>query len=641
MFLLFGFKAAHAQEAAVDSLRQLYERAQTDEERIIYLSKIGFYTIGTNPDSALQITQKAFDLAKKMSYQEGLASCYNTLGWAFFHKGQNEKAIEYIQSAIIMYEQMKNEEALFSSFFNLSSIFIRQGNYAEALKYSLKCLPLIDKYPDHAQTTGIYKNMGIIYREMADYDKAITYFNKAIDINLKNHNHHLAADIKVSLGILYNQLGKSQHALHEYEESYNLFKKEKSHYGMSIVRENEGELYLKQKKYKKALACFEEAQSGYEALGNKPDIAFISMNIAKVYAAQQDFPTAIRNLENGLAVAQETGAKNYEMDIYSQLSQTYEKTGDFALALHHYKAAQQLKDSLQSEAQVNQLNRVRTEFESEQKDQKIALLNAEQSLQREVNKRRLLFAAVGLLVVGSLAVAWFIRSKFLKKENIIAHQERQLAKRQQQETEQKLLRSQMNPHFIFNCLNTIDSFVLQNKKMEASRLIQRFSKLSRQVLEFTAQSDISVNEDMEMIRVYLQIEQTRSSGNFDFSIDIEDAVKECRLAPMIIQPFVENAVVHGIKNRVGSGGLISITAMQDHERIKFSVYDNGVGRRMAQLIKNEQKKSHNSKAMDITAARLAALHRGAVIDDYVKYTDFEGEKSGTKVEIWVPKVLPT
>lgn len=206
--------------------------------------------------------------------------------------------------------------------------------------------------------------------------------------------------------------------------------------------------------------------------------------------------------------------------------------------------------------------------------------------------------------------------------------------------EQKLLRSQMNPHFIFNCLNTIDSFVLQNKKTEASRLIQRFSKLSRQVLEFTALTDIAVKEEMDLIRVYLQIEQTRYNGHFEFKIDIDPSIITCRMPPMLIQPFVENAVIHGIKNRVGGGGLIEITAVAVGGQVKFTVFDNGIGRKMAQLIKNEQQKPHNSRAMKITASRLADLNPGLNPDQYLRYTDLAGDQSGTIVEIWIPKTLP-
>lgn len=638
--LLSGLRAQSSQLTTIDSLKQLYEQSNKEEDRIIYLSKIAFYNISTNPDSALLMVEKSLESAKRIDYQDGIASCYNTMGWAFFQKGQNEKAVNYIQSAIEIYQKNKNNENLFSSYFNLSSIFIRQENYAEALKYLLRTLSLLEIYPNHTQSVGVYRNLGIVYREMKDYDKAIEYFNKAIDVNLKNNNKHLAADIKISLGILYNQINKNKLAIKEYEECYELYQQEKSLYGMSIVRENEGELYLKLKKYPKALICFEEAKSGYEQLGNKADLAYISMSIARLYTAMRDFPQAIKSLERGLVFSQEVSAKNYEMDIYGQFSETFEEEGNYASALKYNKIYQALKDSLQSEAEVNQLNRVRVEFETQQKDKEITLLNTEKALQNEKSNRRLGIMIATLLGAISLAVALYIRSKLLENENLLALKENELTQQKQQQTEQKLLRSQMNPHFIFNCLNTIDSFVLQNRKQDASRLIQRFSKLSRQILEFTSQSEILVEEAMGMIKVYLQIEQTRYSGNFDFSITINEQVEKCLIAPMIIQPFIENAIIHGIKNLEDGRGFISVQVEPDGDFIRFTVCDNGVGRLQSQLIKKEQTKSHNSKAMEITTARLAAIHKSANVDDYIKYTDFEGEISGTKVEIWLPKILP-
>lgn len=641
LLLLLGVSKTFAQSRTIDSLEQLYKMSDHEEDKIIYLSKIAFYTAGSDLDDALSKAEQALARSQEIDFQEGIASSYNTIGWVYFKSGQTEKGIRHIQTAINIYQKLNSDEDVLSGYLNLSSIFIRDRNYAEALQYLLQALPLLDSYPDYPQITGIYGNLGIVYRELKDYDKSIEYFNRAIAVNLKNNHHVLAADIKVSLGILYKQIGNITLALQEYREAYNLYHGENHQYGMGIVRENQGELYLDMGEYDKALQSFEEAKSTYEAIGDKSDLAYISMDLAKAQSHLNNFQAAIENLELSLNLAQESGVINYEMDIYEQLSETYEMQNNYGAALESYKRFQNLKDSIKSEAQVNQLNRIRTEFETAQKDKEISLLNTEKLLQKEKNRRRFWLAVSAILAAVSIAIALFIRSKYLEKKNLLSIQEKQLAQKQQEEAEQKLLRSQMNPHFIFNALNTIDSFVLQNRKLEASKLIQRFSKLSRKVLESTAQSDISIEEDLDIIQVYLQIEQTRYSGAFDFTIDIDEEIKNCRVAPMIIQPFVENAILHGIKNRKSDGGLISISVQQDSDKIHYLIQDNGVGRKKAEEIKKMRHKSHTSKAMEITAARLAVMNKGEAVDKYIRYTDLEGEFTGTKVEIWIPKVTPT
>ena len=636
--LIFGFicllthTSVLAQGSTLDSIKSLYNKSTDEKDKTILLSKIGFYTITSNPDSALILANKALKQSQILKFEDGEASSLNTIGWVHFQKGEYNKAIDFIQKSLNIYLKNGNENGVFTSYFNISSIYIKQGAYPEALKYLLKTLPLIEKFPTHEQVTGIYKNLGIVYREMDDYEKAIDYFNRAIQINVKNNNLHLAADIKTSLGILYSQMGRPADALREYESAYRIYKKENNLQSQSLIRENEGDLYYNLEDYTKALDLFLEAKKGYERLGSLPDLAYISMEIAKVQTAQKKYDLAIQTLKEGLEFSSQTNAKNYELNLHQQLAETYEAAQYFDLALKSYKDYQILKDSIQSDNQVSQLSRLRTEFETEQKDQQIRLLNTEKSLQKAESFRRLLIAVAFALLVILLAGFIYVRTKLFKKEKL-------LAEHKQQETEQKLLRSQMNPHFIFNCFNTIDSYVLQNRKLEASRLIQRFSKLTRLVLEQSAQEEITVKESMDMLRTYLQIEQTRNNNKFGFDIEVDESTASYRVAPMLIQPFVENSIIHGIKNKDDENGFISVKIKEDIENLIFEVEDNGVGRKRATAIKKETNKTHHSMAMDITLSRLSLLNKGKDIEDYIKFTDIEGENTGTRIEVSIPKKL--
>ncbi len=235
--------------------------------------------------------------------------------------------------------------------------------------------------------------------------------------------------------------------------------------------------------------------------------------------------------------------------------------------------------------------------------------------------------AAALLVLLTAAI---IRLRFnaIRQKAAIRHQ--------MLEAEVKALRAQMNPHFIFNCMNTLDSFILQNKQMEASRLVQRFSKLTRRVLEHTKQAYIPLSEEMETLRIYLDIERLRQSNGFEYDMAIAPETAQLLLPPMLVQPFVENAVVHGMRNRKEPGGIIRIISTLEGSQVKITIEDNGVGRAKAMDIKATQPTAHQSISMELTLSRLEALHGHKNHRSYLVFTDRTEPETGTIVDIVIP-----
>jgi sugar lactone lactonase YvrE len=217
----------------------------------------------------------------------------------------------------------------------------------------------------------------------------------------------------------------------------------------------------------------------------------------------------------------------------------------------------------------------------------------------------------------------FLREKRLKAE---AEFEQKI-----KETELKVLRLQMNPHFIFNALNSIRLYVLQNKPLDASIFLADFAHLMRKILEYSTQEAISLDKEEELLRGYLEMEQLRF--DFEFSIQISDELDmdEAEVPPMILQPFVENAVLHGIRSKKSGGGLIQIRFDKDGDFILCSVEDNGIG--IENAVK-KRPKTHQSKSVEITQDRLDIL---AQLSGKPTALIFENVKTGgTKVTIRLP-----
>jgi ligand-binding sensor domain-containing protein len=177
------------------------------------------------------------------------------------------------------------------------------------------------------------------------------------------------------------------------------------------------------------------------------------------------------------------------------------------------------------------------------------------------------------------------------------------------------LRAQMNPHFIFNCMNTVEGFILENKKWEASAFLQKFSKLIRLVLENAQYRVIPIEQDMEALRMYIDLEKVRSGDNFDVAIKVDDSLLDFLIPPMLLQPYVENAIMHGLRHRDTKGGHLTISITQkDARHVECLVEDNGIGRANAtSLNARAGNLSKTSLGLKITEERLSIFSPGAVL----------------------------
>jgi sensor histidine kinase YesM len=208
--------------------------------------------------------------------------------------------------------------------------------------------------------------------------------------------------------------------------------------------------------------------------------------------------------------------------------------------------------------------------------------------------------------------------------------------RQFSESELKALRSQMNPHFVFNILNTIESFALENNKEAVSSMIQKFSRLTRLVLENSMNQLVLFENDWKSLQLYIELEQMRYANKFQVKYDVHEQILEQNyfIPPMIIQPFVENAINHGLRNKADRCGLLNLSAILENGYILVQVQDNGIGRAKAAELKVNNPIYKNSLGIRLTQDRIAMFNnlnheRKASVQIFDMY-------EGTRVEIWLP-----
>ena len=272
---------------------------------------------------------------------------------------------------------------------------------------------------------------------------------------------------------------------------------------------------------------------------------------------------------------------------------------------------------------AEQQNRITT-LESDR-----ALSKSKYELTQERNKRQqlIIYSLLGGLLL--LLITGFLMYKYIKQQrlanNLLAL---------------KSLRSQMNPHFIFNALNSVNSFIATNDERTANKYLSDFSQLMRAVLENSEEDFIALKKEIELLQLYTKLEHFRFQDKFDYSIDVDDTINvdEFQIPPMLLQPYIENAVWHGLRYKKEKGHLNIAIKPKSKDEITITISDDGIGRTRSKQMKTENRKKQNSKGMNNIKKRVAILNE--MYKDKVDVTieDFQQtEDVGTKVVVTLKK----
>lgn len=241
------------------------------------------------------------------------------------------------------------------------------------------------------------------------------------------------------------------------------------------------------------------------------------------------------------------------------------------------------------------------------------------------------------------AVLYWYGQRNLESQKVLREKEAQEFKTRQQlhELEGMALRAQMNPHFIFNSLNSVQFFIVDKDMATANRYLGRFGHLIRQTLDNSGHSMISLEQEKQYLDTYLELEKMRRPDAFDYEIKVDEEldISDLFLPPMLLQPYVENAVKHGVSHKTDEKGKIDITMEQQNGSLICTVADNGLGRAATKALKANNPAGHQSKGMGITEERIAVLNKNQGAGITYEISDIlngNGQVKGTKIEIVFP-----
>ena len=363
-------------------------------------------------------------------------------------------------------------------------------------------------------------------------------------------------------------------------------------------------------------------------------------NELQIYLAQvQYFPSTpaaekIILLNNALAIARKTGYLEGILNTAQQLSSVYDGLKKKDSSLFFYRIYRSAADSLFSENNKRNVIIKESEWMIKRKEIENSHLTELAQLQHnDLTIKNSLLLAVLISLLLAIFIAFFIyKTTDAKKNRSEASLKQKIA-----EVQMQVLRAQMNPHFIFNSLNSIENFMMQNEKWLASDYLNKFTRLIRTILDSSLNELIPVVKDMEALQLYIDLQQLRFNNKFTYHTFIDPQIisGDYKVPSLIIQPFVENAIEHGIAHSEKSDCTISVSATLNNGHLLYTIEDNGIGRQQAACYNKQNKRHHKSVGLTITEDRVH-IFNGTVGGKDIFITDLYGpgnEPAGTSVKV--------
>lgn len=614
---------------------QLYKTINAKRDFAECYKEMGifFYKNG-NQKEAIKYYEKSLKINEELDDKEEMFINLNNIGWSYLQIGYYPKAIAAYKKALEINEETKNKTLLTYCLSDLGAIYTYQGNYPLALEYFNKALVIGKESGDSISMGNTLGNMGPVYNHLENYDKAIECYKESI-VLLENTNKEAVASNLNNLGLTYKDQKKYDLAYEHYVGAQKAYNEINNKTNEGLCLNNIGDLYLEQKKYKAAYQYFEQAKKINLEIKNQRGLCVSYLGIARVLNNQKKYDKALDNALKSKLIADELEILLSQRDVNELLSKVYKNTNKYKKAFASHQEFKILNDTLFSKENIEKIARLENEYKYQQaldsaniRELELTKTVETTSQNLEKSQRNYLLAIIGFLLISMLLGFIIFYQKFKniksKNQNIV--------------TEQKLLRSQMTPHFIFNSLSVLQGMILNKEYKKSISYLSKFSKLLRIILENSRDQMVVLAQELIAIEHYLALHNLENEA-YQYSVSVNDKIDKSlfKIPPMLIQPFVENAIEHAFKNQKGKREIDVFLKYED-EKLICTITDNGIGINFQEEKKSKQKKS---LATTITSERLKILSKdfkmkGSVnIEDRKKYN-----QKGTIVTLVIPYQTP-
>lgn len=549
-----------------DSLNRIYENTRDHSQKKKALTALSnIYQDKGDWESYENIVQKMLLLQEEEPDSFYLAETYNKLGISNCLLGQQNAALDYFNKALAINMAQNNRLTAANSYENLSTVYKYMGDYQKAAENLLTSLK-IRQEQQHPRIFNNYMKLAVLQQLLEDTPKEDYYLKLA-----KKEMQKQDSITPRNKAIFYNELGNIYNTRELYDSCIVCYINV-IHYATKIgwklgIAEGIGNLadvYSKTGSLDSAIFYHQKSLSLSMEIKDYVGMTEEYLYLAELYQQYGSSDSVLFYTNNALETARSCNLLREESLVFKFLADYYNKQNEHVKAYSFLEQYYLIKDSISSTRLKSNIAELETKYETSIKAQQIELLTAENKLKNEHIRQS--FLLIGLLIVLLSLILFLLY--YRKKQ----------AKFKQLELQQQLLRSQMNPHFIFNVMGSIQSFMYKNDSKTAAEYLSRFASLSRSVLNNSTQEHISLKEEIDMLKNYIELEKARMEPEFESEfITSEDLEQEfIHIPPMLIQPFVENSIKHGFKN-IKYIGRLSIRFKEENNTIAVEIVDNGSG----------------------------------------------------------------
>jgi tetratricopeptide (TPR) repeat protein len=649
---------AFTQSRQIDSLKQLLVNSKEDTNKVNILYNIGeAYWLGL-PDTidiphTISYTEEALLLAQKLRYIPGEINGLMCLGNVYAYSRKLPESKKYFNEAVVVVNSLMNKKKSGDILTEIASDFQFYGNdaknyllyFPETFHYAFQALKAYEDIGDTYDMAKIWMLIGKTYSwqnffnlgkgnepevekcglqamtllkqskettandvancqyliargyyYQARYAKALELFLAALKVYEKDGNKSIIASTYLNIGRVYKGMADSTLEKGDHSSAGHLF--------------NE------------AIRYFELALKLHTELNEFAFIALCHFYIGEIQIALKNHSIAKEHLYKAITYTDKVDGGTYQ-DIYKCLAKVDSAEGNFPLALQHYKMYTSYKESQSNEAIIIQSEGYKMKYEFAKKEDSLKQKQLITETKLNIQKKQRYFYWAGILLLALLSFFVFLNFRNQKKLNRLAAEK---YAREKAELQLQSLRAQLNPHFIFNCINSIDAFIHNNDTYNATLYLNKFARLLRNILDSSRQATVPFTKDIETLKLYIELEEFRNEKKFTTHIHIDRELLEndYKVPTLIIQPFVENAILHGLKNKAGSDGLLNIDIKKVEDNIEYSIQDNGIGRKAASKIAQNKQSSYG---MQLSHERIRLFNREK--EASVKITDLENEGNAT------------
>lgn len=543
---------------------------------------------------AIQLYDSAILYFESVDHTEGIVRCLNNLSGAEMKLAGYDRASRLLSRQVELSKALNNDLFLASAYSQLSALATLRYYNDSIIYYARLALELARNINNQRLMAEMTTSIGNAFFQNEDYQEALIYFREAAAIQLNSNQTELLASAYHNVGSAFTRTGQLDSAIFYLDSAIGINERiSLTHHELGYNYLTLGDCYFRLGDFETAIANNLKSIQLSEQSGDKRLLCSALSNIAASYIELQEFDQAIGDAGRAISIAREIDFKDKESDAYSILSLAYERQGKYKEALTAYKQFYELDSAILGQEKSKQIATLQTQYETERKDRSIESLSQKAQIQElQISQRNTqLIAAMVFSFILILLGTLFYRQRKLRHLQAVS------------DLEQRMLRLQMNPHFIFNALASIQNYILQKDTKESVSYLAKFGKLMRQILEHSREESITIAEEVDMLHNYIDIQKLRFQNGFQYEIILEDSIDAdfIMIPPLFAQPFVENAIEHGLKTK-GADGKLTIRFQKNGDQVRIEIQDNGGG---VQVSTEERK--HRSLATVITKERLAIL----------------------------------